>query len=369
MADSEISANYFDGASNRKRSATVQLGAQLMIREGGALLAVWPYDAIRRADGGATGLRLRSVTAPELARLDIADRDDAARLAALCPRLDETAASGISTRRILAWSSAAAASILLVAAYGLPVIADRLAPLVPVSWEARIGDVVDAQVKTIFGAKTCVGRDGEAALSRLVGRLGRAAGIDAPLRASVIDSGIANAMALPGGRVYVFRGLLDRAETPDELAGVIAHELGHVGARDGMRKLIQSGGSSYLLGLLFGDVAGSGAAVLITRELLDSAYSREAETRADDFAAEALARLGRPPEPFGELLLRITGEKKATAMSVVASHPVGAERLERLRAHTIAAKGPELLSFGDWRALKAICSIANAEPPPARRTQ
>lgn len=359
MRDDAVPALYFDGASSRRRAVMLEAGAQLVIREDGAMLAAWPYDSIRRADAGPGVLRLRSRAAPELARLDIADAGAAARIAAHCPRLDEGGDAAVSTRRILAWSLAAAFSIALVVVYGLPLIADRLAPLIPPAWEARIGDMVDAQVKTIFGGKTCSGAEGSAALAKLVAGLDKASGLASAHRPAVIDSGIANAMALPGGRIYVFRGMIERAETPDELAGVIAHELGHVAARDGMRKLIQSGGTSYLLGLLFGDVAGSGAAIYVTRELLDSAYSREAETRADDFAGDALARLGRPPEPLGELLLRVTGEKKRTAMSVIASHPVSAERLERLRARNFAARGPQLLSFGEWRALKAICSPAN----------
>lgn len=364
MSQRDIPAIYFDGASSRRREVTLRPGAGLAIQEGGVPLAVWPWDTIRRADAGGVGIRLSSRAAPELARLDIPDHADAAAIAAHCPKLEEGAPGRVSIPRILLWSVAAAASIVAIAAFGLPLIADRLAPMVPPSWEARVGDIVDGQVKTLFGKKTCSSPEGDAALTKLIGALNSAGGLALPHRPAVIDSSIPNAVALPGGRIYVFRGMIEKAETPDELAGVIAHEMGHVAARDGMRRLIQSGGTSYLLGLLFGDVTGSAAAIWLTRELLDSAYSRDAETRADDFAADALTKLGRSPEPLGELLLRVTGEKKKTPMSVLASHPVSAERLERMRARKVEASGRQMLDFGEWRALKAICSAASA---PAKK--
>lgn len=363
MDEAPIQAKYFDGASSRRRDVLVSLRPDgLLAQEGGETLAFWPYDAIRRADSGGVGMRLRSARAAELARLDIPDEDDARRVAALCPRLDDHAGGRVSSARIVLWSLAATASILLIAVFGLPLLADRLAPMIPRSWEAHIGNVVDGQFKAIFGNKTCASEDGDAALAKLVGALAKAHGLDLSSSPAVIDSRVPNAVALPGGRIYVFRGMIEAAETPDELAGVIGHEMGHVAGRDGMRRLIQSGGTSYLIGLLFGDVTGSGAAIWITRTLLDSAYSRDAETHADDFAAAALAKLGRSPEPLGELLVRVTGEKKASPMSILASHPVSGERLERLRARKIVATGPQLLDFGEWRALKAICSKANAKP-------
>jgi predicted Zn-dependent protease len=63
----------------------------------------------------------------------------------------------------------------------------------------------------------------------------------------VLRSTIANAFALPGGRVYVLSGLLKISETPDEVADVLSHELGHVADRGGLRRLIRDGGTSFLV--------------------------------------------------------------------------------------------------------------------------
>ena len=86
----------------------------------------------------------------------------------------------------------------------------------------------------------------------------------------------------------MFEGLVDKANTPDELAGVIAHEMGHVAHRDGVRAVIQAAGLSFLFGMLIGDFSGGGAAVIAMRTVLQSSYSRETEAAADAWGAGLL---------------------------------------------------------------------------------
>ena len=70
-----------------------------------------------------------------------------------------------------------------------------------------------------------------------------------------------NAITLPGGHIYVFEGLIEKADDVDEVAGVIAHELGHAANRDGIRTLLQAAGLSLVFGSLLGDFVGGGAVV------------------------------------------------------------------------------------------------------------
>ena len=77
-----------------------------------------------------------------------------------------------------------------------------------------------------------------------------------------------NAVALPGGRIYVFEGLIGKSESADEVAGIIAHEIGHVAHRDGMRSLLQSAGLSFMFGMLLGDFVGGSAVVIGARAVL-----------------------------------------------------------------------------------------------------
>jgi Zn-dependent protease with chaperone function len=169
-----------------------------------------------------------------------------------------------------------------------------------------------------------------------------------------LDTKVPNAFALPGGKVYLFNGLLAKAQNPDEIAGVLAHELGHLKHRDNMRSLIYNGGTSFLIGLLFGDVTGSGALVFASRSLVTASHSREAEEGADSFAIDVMHKLGRSPKPMGELLFRVTG-KEENSLSILASHPLTEDRLKRMTAEDRPPSGPPLLTDKEWAALKGIC--------------
>ena len=153
----------------------------------------------------------------------------------------------------------------------------------------------------------------------------------------------------------MFSGLLAKAENADEIASVLAHELGHLKHRDSTREVIHNGGSSFLIGLLFGDVTGSGAVVFVSRSLLSASYSREAEQAADTFAIDVMHKLGRSPKAGGELLFRVTGREADRSISILASHPLTEDRLARMRAEDRPPSGPPLLADPEWLALKAIC--------------
>jgi Zn-dependent protease with chaperone function len=351
----EDASVFYDGASSRRHHVQLALNDQLEISENGATLANWPFSDIRRADAATGILRLNCVSAPSLARLEVRDAALAASLVSRCPHLDDGVAGRHGVGAIVGWSVAAAISIAAVIWFGLPFAADRLAPLVPEALENRIGDAAERQIGAIFGAKTCGNAAGRAAFDRLMAKISQAAGIDRPLRATVLDTPVPNAFALPGGAVYLFSGLLAKAENPDEIAGVLAHELGHVRHRDNTRNMIYSGGTSFLIGLLFGDITGSSALIFASRSLVTASYSRDAEQGADDFSISVMHRLGRPTRPMGELIFRITGNQADNTLSILSNHPLTEDRLKRLGEEDRPASGPPLLTASEWTALKAIC--------------
>jgi Zn-dependent protease with chaperone function len=358
----EYEAVFLDGRTNRKRSVTLRFRDGLEILDAGVIVDSWSYDQIRRADGPPQTLRLRCATALPLARIEIADSATQGIAAAYCRWLDVGAASAGHTWRIVGWSLAAACSIMLLAFFGIPFAADRLAPMLPFALEQRIGGAVDKQAQLVFGGKTCDGADGQAAFTKLIEKLRTAGGLDMPLEARVVSSNVPNAFALPGGKVYLLDGLLKKAETPDEVAGVLAHELGHVQHRDGLRKIIQTGGTSFLIGLLFGDVTGGSAVLFVGRSLFDASYSRDQERAADDFAITAMHKLGRSPKGLGELLVRVTGTNADKSLTLLSSHPLSEDRLALMSKDKPATEGPALLSAAEWKALKNICSgVAHQE--------
>jgi Zn-dependent protease with chaperone function len=350
-------ALFFDGSSSRRHAVRLGFGEQLEISaEDGSPLASWAYADLRRLDAPAGTLRLGNTAAAALARLEIRDTRTAAEVTARCSHLDANAPGRHSVGRIVAWSLAAAVSVVLITLYGLPLIAERLTPLLPESFERRLGDVAEQQVKAIFGDKVCDNPAGQAAFVKLVDALRGAAGLDRSVVPSVLSSGIANAIALPGGKVFLFSALLDKANDPDEIAGVIAHEFGHVAHRDNMRGLIHNGGTSFLIGLLFGDITGSGALIFTSRTLITSSYSRETEQNADTYSIDVMRRLGRSPTPMGELLFRVTGKEGGSGLGILSSHPLTEDRLARMKQLDAPPRGAPLLTPQEWAALKAICA-------------
>ena len=347
---------YFDGESSARHEVALRFSQALEIRRGEAMLAAWPYPSIRRMDGGPGVMRLKSLAAPELARLDIRDETTKALLEARCPLLDDQQLRRHDLTRIVLWSLAAACSIVLLAIFGVPLLANRIAPLVPPSLEAHLGEAAAKEVAVVFGDKVCNSAEGHAALNDLAVKLAGAGGLKAPLTVTVLRSKTPNAFALPGASVYVLSALIDKAADPDELGGVLAHELGHVAHRDGLRLMISNGGTAFLFSLLMGDITGAGAVIFTSRTLVTSANTREAEANADAFAATVLHRLGRSSAPLGTFLVRLTGQQNLGALSLLQSHPLSQERLEALKRDDVAESGLPLVDSASWRAIKAMCA-------------
>jgi Zn-dependent protease with chaperone function len=389
-------AIYFDGTSSRRHTVQVRFSDGLDIIEDGAALASWPYDDLRAVDNGKGALRLKCTSSLPLARLEVFDPPTQAEIRTRTRYLENDRGGGHAhTGRIVAWSLAAIVSIFVVVVYGMPLVAERLTPLIPLSFDRHLGAMADNQVKMIFGGRACTNAQGREAFSKLVETVRQASHLDLPLQVEVLTSPVPNAFALPGGKIYLLNGLLQKAQSADELAGVLAHEMGHISHRDHTRMMIQRGGVSFLIGLLWGDITGSTAVIFVTRSLFEVSYSREAEenrtcgpasyaraqwtpavgrtvtpvekpdagnqhVRADAFAIEAMHALGRSPAPMGELLFRITGAEGSRTIGILASHPLTEDRRELMRHEDHPATGPEILSDDEWQALKTICRPASA---------
>jgi Zn-dependent protease with chaperone function len=346
---------FFDGRSNQRHIVTLGFEDALVIAEDGRTLARWPFADIRLADPDPEVMRLTCTSGSALARLELRDAALRTSLRNAARNLDAASESdATSIVKIVLGSLAAVAVLAVTIWFGIPVVADLTANAAPVGLERMIGAAADQQVRVMFGDKPCEDPAGQAALAALVTALQSRAHLPIPPAAVVLRSRIPNAFALPGGHVYILSALIDRARSADELGGVLAHEFGHVAHRDGLRRMIQDGGTGFLVGAMFGDVTGAGAALFVVKSFLDAAYSREAEANADGFAITVMHGLGRSTEPLGDLLQRIAHSDEE-AMTLLRDHPLTSDRAARLSQANPKQEGPPLIDATAWAALKNIC--------------
>jgi Zn-dependent protease with chaperone function len=369
-------AVYFDGTCSARNDVAVEAGAAGLRITAHRVLDEWSYAELRRMSSPEGVLRLGRGGETLLARLEIRDAVLASAIEERAETLDRGGAAERRLRRkVVALSLAAGASLILTAIFGVPALASRIIPFVPLAAERKLGDAIDKQIRPALDTQhlgpafACGAGTGEApgraALDTLVRKLEMGAALPFRLNVEVVRRSEPNAVALPGGHVYVDEGLIATAQTPDELAGVLAHEIGHVAHRDGTRTVLQTAGLSFLFGMMLGDFVGGGAVVIAARTVLKSSYSRRVESAADAYSVGLMEDIGGDPRALGDILERIVSDKagddKDHRMKILLDHPEIRDRIAAIDALATSRPTMPLLNAADWSALKQICSA-----PPAK---
>jgi Zn-dependent protease with chaperone function len=348
----EADGRYFDGRSAIERKVRATLTEDGVEIRDPTAVETWPYALIRRERrDGLSYLQRTDATA----RLAVSDPAFLAALGARCPRLDRHGGGKRRAAAIAAGATAVAALAIGAVQY-LPQIGARL---LPTAWEERLGDQVIDIAGFLFSgerAKFCDAGAGTRALDGLVARL--TDGLDSPyrLKLRVLDSKRVNAFAAPGGRVVVLSGLIAAAASPEELAGVLAHEIGHVVHRHPTEGMLRRLSEGQLLSFATGNAAGGGAISAIADTMIGASHSRSAEAEADRAALDLLDRARVSPVGFAAFFERLIEKGDDSKGSLLASHPADATRarLARERAATLGTARPAMTT-DEWGAVKAMC--------------
>ncbi len=222
-------------------------------------------------------------------------------------------------------------------------IVKAVASRVPVQWEVKLGDTLYDQIK--LSKHVIEDTNLDAQLAGITGPL--VAGIKDsryPLKFHIIEDPTLNAFAIPGGNVVIHSGLLLAADSPEEVAGVLAHEITHVNQRHSIRAVISSVGLYAVLQAFVGD-ATSLLAVIASNGafLLDRKFSRDFEREADDGGWNYLVEANVDPRGMIEFFKKMEAEERKmmeklpgggapTALSFISTHPATEERLHSLEA-------------------------------------
>lgn len=213
-------------------------------------------------------------------------------------------------------------------------IAGAIAGKIPVEQEAALGRKVFASMKLTLKLRD----DGpEAEAVRDLGqRLTQ--GSRYRYEFHVVEDEAINAFALPGGVIVVHSGLIKAAKRPEELAGVLAHEVQHVELRHSLHAMVKELGLRGLWGALTGDLGGTlaGKAAL---KLTALRFSRDAESEADKKGFETLVRLNIDPSGMVDFFGTMQKAGGATPPALLSTHPASEARQKELQAMLEALGG------------------------------
>lgn len=359
---SPVSATLFRaGSAHGEPVAARAREGGVDVRRPGGVIETWTYGSLRRAD------HAQDVSHTQLETTDrppaVLVVKDAAFEAALC-----RFAPHLAPRRRSLWRArlaACTALLLLVAGSGLalytwalPALAERVVALAPQEWDEALGRQMMRQMAP--PQARCRSAAVEQAVQTIAGRL-MAARPDAPYRitVAVVDSPETNALAAPGGYIVVYRGLLEQTRSPEELAGVLAHEIQHVLLRHSMKGLMREMFTAVLAAAIFGDVGSAGFAAAAAETLLALGFHRGQEAEADREGLAMLAAARIDPGPLAEFFRRLD-EQQANLPRVPAflsTHPDPGMRRQRLVEAARQAPGgwEPLLAGMAWSAVATGC--------------
>ena len=316
---------------------------------------VWPLASLEVTPGGYDGdfVFLRSPAQP--ATLSTTDLAVVERLAevggpAMAARLGSVRKhrGAASFWRTFSLVAASATALLLVAVVlATPTLLSWSVGLLPTSFDRELGDL--AATDALASGDVVEDPRVVAFVETIVARLREAGpGSEHTYRVSVVENEEVNAFALPGGQIVVWTGLLREAESAEQVAGVLAHELAHVERRHGLRNVVHRAGIALGLRLLVaiflgGDLDGfTSLAADVAVIAASNDYNQDQESEADADAVVRLHAAGLDPTAlagfFGVMSREGTGELPAFA-AWLSTHPDHQSRIDAIEAQA-RALGP-----------------------------
>jgi predicted Zn-dependent protease len=364
-------AHYLDGRNATRHNVVLRVtpAALHIVTETGETKS-WPYDRIRQTQGSYAGEPVRLEYGEEPSETVVVSSTDLLQdIHRVAPSLARHLHNPIRRKARLRCTVIAAGAVFVLTAvlykWGIPGFAAAATPYIPTSWENALGrEVVGQLVPT---ERQCRDPERTAKLARVVQALSSTAPSSPyPITLYVVDSPSINAFAAPGGHVVLFRGLLERTENPEQLAGVLAHELQHVYRRHTTRAILEQTASTFFMTAFVGDFSGVAWGLQGARTLGALHYSRSHETEADMEGLRMLQAANLDPGAMIAFygILQQTTKDHREALDFLATHPNIAERIATLLPLTGPRPRPvsTLLPNDDWNDIRTLCRMEHRKP-------
>ncbi len=262
-------------------------------------------------------------------------------------------------RHRVMWGTVAG-SIVAVALglwFGADLLVEMAVSRIPVEWEQKLGEAAYKD----FLSHQDVMKEGPAvkAVEEMAQRLAEQIPNNPyKFQVTVVKSDVVNAFALPGGYVVVFTGLMKKADSGEEVAGVLGHELNHVLQRHGMERIVKNLGVMAVVAIIVGDQQGLiGLMRQVGVELLTLKFDRAQETEADLTGLQLVYRAKIDPKGMITFFQKLS-EKDEGRIEWFSTHPMSSARADRLKAELAALPrhSSEPFTF-EWKTVQEALGV------------
>ncbi len=334
----EIAVRYYDGKTAEPHPARL-----CFYRDGEVRLVGLEQERIYRLSALAIASRIgnmaRAISLPDGGRCEASDND------AIDEVLREHRSSGFDrfihilesrVRFVVLSLVLTVAAVWAGIQFGIPALSESVAYALPPSAAAELGEGTLQTLDKLIFNPTRLDPDRREQLHKRFERMTR--GLDPTFRFTLVFRGSQrvgpNAFALPNGTIVLTDELVELAEHEDEIVAVLAHEIGHVMGRHGLRRVLQNSAVLLLVAGLTGDVVSMSAlAAALPTLLIEAKYSRAFETEADDYALVYMREHNISPRHLITIFQRLENVSTTPdgALAYLSSHPATKERITRLQ--------------------------------------
>ena len=262
-------------------------------------------------------------------------------------------------RHRVMWGTVAGSIMAVVLGlwFGADLLVEMAVSRIPVEWEQKLGE---AAYKDFLSHQDMM-KEGSAvkAVEEMTQRLAEQIPNNPyKFQVTVVKSDVVNAFALPGGYVVVFTGLMKKADSGEEVAGVLGHELNHVLQRHGMERIVKNLGVMAAVAIIVGDQQGLiGLMRQVGVELLTLKFDRAQETEADLTGLQLVYRAKIDPKGMITFFQKLS-EKDEGRIEWLSTHPMSSARADRLKAEldALPKHSSEPFTF-EWKTVQEALGV------------
>ncbi len=360
------SSRYLDGVTSQSRDVSLLMTDQsLILMIDNVALATWNYSKIFVKEDwiNPTGAILGYKDNPD-ASLTLHNGQDFQRIQQKLTRRHQASFMIPTHYRHLFLMAVGAAAAGFLVFPAVSHLANWATYLIPQSVESKLGQIVIDKMSDEF--RPCDDKAAIASLQKITKRLSLASGEkNTNPQIYLFHSSEPNAFSLPGQKIAVLSGFLSDARSENEIAAVLAHEMGHMSKRDSLEAFIESQGLGVIAGLI-GSSGAYGGIAEFASFMQNMNYSRQKEFRADEYGAKLLIKAGYSPQGLSSFLSRIDREEKngllgksAEYIEFLSTHPDTKERVKRIQTYSQKSEGilVESLTQDEFLRLKKACGV------------